>query len=171
MATFQEAIAAGKTTTENALAIFDSLPTVKLEELHGKYEGSSFPTGHLQDGFLEASGWYGKTFDEINQVHPLVFRDGNDLFAVNPIATLTQLEPGKNAKDSRDKLETKEHAARLRMVEYRGVSTASMIYNQAPIIDHFRKVDDQTLLGAMDNIQMPGPPFFFVLRRRSQVGL
>ena len=55
-------------------------------------------------------------------------------------------------------------AARLRMVEYRGVVTGTMIYDALPINDHFRAVDDDTLLGAMDLRGLPDP-FLFVLRR------
>ena len=48
-------------------------------------------------------------------------------------------------------LSTKRPAARLRMVEYRGVVTGTMIYDALPINDHFRAVDEDTLLGAMDS--------------------
>ena len=61
-------------------------------------------------------------------------------------------------------LSTKRPAARLRMVEYRGVVTGTMIYDALPINDHFRAVDEDTLLGAMDFRGMESP-FMFVLRR------
>ncbi|MGA8046787.1 MAG: DUF4334 domain-containing protein, partial [Dermatophilaceae bacterium] len=59
---------------------------------------------------------------------------------------------------------TRRPAARLRMVEYRGVVTGTMIYDALPIKDHFRAVDDDTLLGAMD-LRGLEDPFLFVLRR------
>ncbi|MFA9289989.1 MAG: DUF4334 domain-containing protein [Solirubrobacteraceae bacterium] len=40
--------------------------------------------------------------------------------------------------------------ARIRMVLFENKVSTSMIYNYLPIIDHFRKIDDNTLLGAMD---------------------
>jgi hypothetical protein len=49
------------------------------------------------------------------------------------------------------------------MIEHRGVVTATMSYDALPINDHFRRVDDATLLGVMD--LRGAPPFFFVLRR------
>ena len=54
--------------------------------------------------------------------------------------------------------------ARLRLTAYRGFVTATMCYDALPIADVFRKVDDDTLVGAMDlrGLQMP---FMFVLRR------
>ncbi len=36
------------------------------------------------------------------------------------------------------------------MVEFRGESTASMIYDGQPVIDHFKRVDDRTLMGIMN---------------------
>ena len=43
------------------------------------------------------------------------------------------------------------------MTEYRGVVSATMIYDSLPIIDIFRKVDDDTVLGAMDLRFTPQP--------------
>lgn len=49
------------------------------------------------------------------------------------------------------------------MMEYRGVVSAAMSYDALPIDDHFRAVDDDTLIGAMD---MRGlATYMFVLRR------
>ena len=61
-------------------------------------------------------------------------------------------------------LQTEEPKARLRMTEYRGVVSATMIYDSLPINDIFRKVDDDTVLGVMD-LRFTPQPFFFVLRR------
>jgi hypothetical protein len=59
---------------------------------------------------------------------------------------------------------TETSQARLRMMEYRHQVTATMIYDQLPINDSFRKIDDNTVFGAMDFKGVP-QPFFFVLRR------
>jgi hypothetical protein len=61
-------------------------------------------------------------------------------------------------------LRTDQPKARLRMTEYRGVVSATMIYDSLPINDIFRKVDDHTVLGAMD-LRFAPQPFFFILRR------
>jgi hypothetical protein len=42
-----------------------------------------------------------------------------------------------------------------------------MIYDSLPINDVFRKVDDDTVLGAMD-LRFTPQPFFFILTRESQ---
>ena len=52
----------------------------------------------------------------------------------------------------------------LREVTHRGVVTAAMVYDSLPIIDVFRRVDDDVRLGAMDMRGLPFP-YLFVLRR------
>lgn len=66
--------------------------------------------------------------------------------------------------DVQSDVETDQPMARLRTVVSRGVPTASMVYNQLPIIDSFKKVDEGTVLGMMDNVGIPD--YFFVLRRQ-----
>ena len=58
----------------DALAFFDSLPTVALGEMIGRWRGSGLHTGSPLDGLLEAYGWYGKEFIGVETVHPLLFR-------------------------------------------------------------------------------------------------
>lgn len=50
------------------------------------------------------------------------------------------------------------------MVEYRSRLSAAMVYDQKPIIDHFRRVDDNCVMGAMD-MKGSTEPYFFILRR------
>jgi hypothetical protein len=61
-------------------------------------------------------------------------------------------------------LRTRAPRARLRDVEFRGKVSAAMIYDHRPIIDVFRLVDDETLLGVMD-LRGMADPYFFILRR------
>ncbi len=59
---------------------------------------------------------------------------------------------------------TSKSRARLRMTEYRGRTSATMIYDHMPINDVFRKLDDNTVLGIMDH-KGANVPFFFKLTR------
>jgi len=61
---------------------------------------------------------------------------------------------------------TRRSQARLRLTEYRGKSSATMIYDSLPINDVFRKVDENTVLGIMD-MKGVAQPFFFILRREN----
>ena len=61
-------------------------------------------------------------------------------------------------------LGTTSPKARLRSTRYRGVDSATMIYDQLPINDVFRGLDDDTVLGAMDLRGSPAPYFFVLVR-------
>ncbi|MGN2637244.1 DUF4334 domain-containing protein [Nocardia takedensis] len=163
-------------TPEQAWALFDSLPAAPVAEIvTGRWKGSEIETGHPFDGVLGASGWWGKQFDSADFVHPLLFSDGTGkIFAVDPRRvplSLTDKIPLPGVRAVRRSLRvvgpalrTKRPTARLRSIEHRGVVTAAMVYDHLPIIDHFRRVDADTLFGVMD---MRGlrEPYFFVLRR------
>lgn len=162
------------TDQETALAFFDSLPAVACTEMTGRYRGRELLTGHPMDGLLEASGWYGKQFDDVDHVHPLLFRSrGGDIFAVEPRKMPLGVAPqvpdvivgrAKSAVGAlKAAIRTKKHRARLRSIEFRGVVTAGMVYDHLPIIDFFRRVDDDTVLGVMD--LRGSTPYVFVLER------
>jgi hypothetical protein len=172
---WQDILRTGRATTAEALAWFDSLPPVDLEFMIGRWHGREITTGHPQDGVLTATRWYGKEFVDLETVHPLLHTTTNGkLFRVKPRPTLVYASlkmPFLKSKSLRPLsllitrlLQTKESQARLRMVEYRGQVSATMIYDRLPINDHFRSIDPHTLLGAMDfkGVQQP---YFFVLQR------
>jgi GXWXG protein/Domain of unknown function (DUF4334) len=165
-------------TIDDALARFDDAPPVEPESMYGTWHGAELPTGHPLDGWLTASGWWGKQFVDAETVHPLLFptADGRALWPLNPalafaglgVATrapaLRRLRFGATAARLRPVLRARGPKARLRTTRCRGVDTATMIYDQLPINDVFRRLDADTVLGAMD---MRGFDrfYFFVLRR------
>ena len=163
-------------TTAEVFDLFDALPTVRAEDILGPWTGREIATGHPLDGHLVASGWYGKRFDDTESVHPLLFRGAKgNIFAGDPgrmpLGLVSKVDPKKVEKLRRKlgglhepAIKTTKHRARLRNVEYRGKVSAAMVYDQLPIIDIFRQVDDDTLLGAMDQ-RGAANPYFFVLTR------
>ena len=163
-----------KTNTDEALKLFDDLGTVDVDFMMGRWKGKGFHTNHPMDGLLETIGWYGKEFVSADCVHPLLFSDGNNIFKVdsNPIAmnlglsiTIPKNDALKPFYSSMSKiLKTEKSKARVRMMEYRGKISATMIYDYLPINDIFRKVDENIVLGLMDFKGME-KPFFFVLNR------
>lgn len=157
------------------LDLFDSLPPVGSAEMIGAWRGDELPCGHPLGGLLGALGWHGKRFESAEAVHPLVFTGRAGPFGVNP-APLA-LAPGwlrlapllrrpvvaALARRALPLARTAAPAARLRMVEHRGVLSAAMLYDALPVQDHFRRLDADAVLGLMD---LRGTaPFFFVLRR------
>ena len=160
-----------------ALARFDRLAAVGLQEMHGAWRGEGLPTGHPLDGWLEACGWHGKRVDSAEHVHPLVFRTARGgtvcvrPFGVRPgLALLTRLpalkpQPlGGLVQRLLPLLATRRSQARLRMTEVRGVLSATIVYDRLPIQDALRRMDADTVLGMMD-LKGMAQPFFFLLRR------
>lgn len=162
-------------TSEDALAFFDALATFEPEAIWGLWRGSELRTGHPMEGLLERYGWYGKEFVDAETVHPLVFQDAKGaLFKVDPRKVPMDLAEhmpriGRGlVRHALSALEpvmgTTKPRARIRKVEHRGKSSATMIYDHLPIQDVFRRVDADTLLGLMDR-RDEARPYFFVLRR------
>jgi hypothetical protein len=163
-------------TPDGALALFDELPTVGVDEIIGEWRGGSFPTGHVLDGVLENLGWRGKRFDNVECAHPLLFaRRSGATLAIDPARIPFRSAPqwagfARSAAAARlfailaPLLGTTRPCARLRTIEYRGVATAAMIYDAQPAIDVFRRLDANTLLGLMD-LRGMARPFFFTLAR------
>jgi hypothetical protein len=172
------------TTTEDAAALFDAAPPVAPESMLGTWHGAELPTGHPMDGLLAASGWWGKQFIDGESVHPLLFptADGAALWALNPLPAfgglglVTRIPPLRRRNyaglisRSERLLGTTSHKARLRTTRYRGVDTATMIYDQLPINDAFRTLGDDAVLGAMD-LRGFTTPYFFVLKRDDSLRL
>lgn len=122
--------------------LFDALPEVAEDFMLGEWNGGVFNTGHPGEAQLGALRWIGKTFRSRQDVDPIVSRGPDGGRVANPVMG----------------------AAQLRRVEYRGVVTATMCYDQHPVFDHFRKVDGRTVLGVMDR-KGEKMPLYFYLRR------
>lgn len=157
-----------------ALDAFNSLATVPADTMIGHWRGSGLHTGHALDGMLERFGWYGKAFVDSETVFPLLFSSGDGkTVAIDPrflpfrLAARLRLQDSRIAagafRAGRFLITTRRPTARLRMTDYRGRTSATMIYDTLPINDIFRRVDAATLLGIMD-CRGFDTPFFFVLR-------
>jgi len=173
---FEEMLRSGAVGTEQALAYFDELEPVNVAFMLGSWRGKGFPTGHKMDGLLENYNWYGKTFESSEDVHPLVFKRTNgSTVRLNPIwFPMSAVRRTRLATSGLSRftfniatyfLKTGKSRARLRMTEYRGKVSATMVYDQKPINDVFRKVDENRVLGVMDLKAKGYKPFFFVLER------
>ncbi len=162
-------------STQEALELCDALPPVDIDTMIGRWRGTEVSTHHPLDGLLKTFGWYGKEFIDRDHVHPLLFSDSHGhLFSLNPKRlpfSLVLKLPIPRIKLLRQALlavrfvlQTYKAKARVRMVEYRGKVSASMIYDDLPIYDTFRLIDSNTLLGVMD-LKGIEQPFFFKLHR------
>ncbi|KAJ7643874.1 GXWXG protein-domain-containing protein [Roridomyces roridus] len=132
----------GKTTEEAATAIFDQLKPVPPSFLIGEWVGADFDTGHPATQALVALKWAGKLFRSEEDVDPIIVYD----------------EEGKRVW-----LESYGHA-RIREVKFRGVVSAAMAYDDKPIIDHFRYVNEDTMASMMDGKGVPEGYHFHLTR-------
>ena len=130
-------------------AVWADLDTIRPADMLGRWHGGEFVTGHAMNGLLTKIGWYGKNFISTSEVQPLVCRnDAGELYS--------NTEVGKGE-------------ASLWAVEFRGEVTASMVYDGQPVIDHFKRVNDTTVMGIMNGSGglIGGRHFYFYLERDS----
>jgi hypothetical protein len=162
-------------TQEQAFELFDSLESIKPEELSGLWRGREVCTGHPLEGLLSTCNWYGKRFDDSEHVFPMVFaRSNGSTFCTNPSrmplnARLSSL-PGPLMRFlfrcAYPYLVSHASGARLRTIEFRGASDACMIYDRLAVIDVFRRIDANTLFCIMDmKDDASDKTFFFQLYR------
>jgi hypothetical protein len=121
---------------------FDQLPAVEEAFMLGEWRGGCFNSSHPGEAMLGKVKWRGKRFESRNNVSPMLCENENGEVVASPILG----------------------SAQLREVVYRGVCTATMIYDTQPILDHFRKIDDNTVLGAMDRKGDAAPLYFYLQR-------
>ncbi len=164
------------TDAATALAFLDARPPVTPQETVGRWHGSGWHTGHPWDGLLEALGWYGKDVRDPEHVLPTLFRDARaEPVPVDPLlapVSLIRRAPQALRRSPLPRafraavplLRSPRPAGRIRRVEPRGVVTAALVYDAVPIIDAFRRVTPNLLLGAAD-IRGEEAPLMFVLRR------
>lgn len=174
--TFKELSQTRKANGEQCWEIFDSLAPASIDDLVGyKWKGYEIETGHPLNGVLEASNWFGKEFFDENNGHPLLIyasaaKDGKDTFPADAIKLLDNAKVGRDITSNRKDFEAAGPVARLKTLHYRGANTVSMFYDQVSINDTFKKVDDNTFFGVMDNKSIPDIPYFFVLEKFSEAG-
>ena len=121
---------------------FSGLDAIKADKITGRWKGGYFPTGSKTEFFLKdfiIFKWHGKNFVNINNVKAWVFS----------FLTMKINVPGGGAV--------------LRELEFRNKISTSMIYNCLPIIDNFRKVDTDTIMGIMTIKGKTG--LYFYLRK------
>jgi hypothetical protein len=121
------------------LELYDQLEPINAGEIIGTWKGGRFDGGKSPDPI----NWYGKRFVSATHVEPLLCwaADGS-VYSFEKLGL-----------------------AQLREVRFRGKVSASLIYDQQPIMDYFRKVTEDVIVGLGD---IKGKPtdFFFHLTRQ-----
>jgi hypothetical protein len=112
-------------------AFWALLDPATIDFMIGEWKGGEFLTGHRANGFMQRLNWFGKTFHSAADAKPLVCLDAD----------------GNKFSNT----EAMKGEASLWMEEFRGEVTASMVYDGAPVHDHFKRVDENAVLGIMNS--------------------
>ncbi len=119
--------------------LYARLESISVEDILGTWKGGKFDGGKDPDPIK----WYGKRFVSAEHCEPLLCtRDDGTVYAYENLGT-----------------------AQMRLMAYEGKVSAALIYDKHPIMDYFRKVTDDVIIGLGD---VKGKPtdFFFHLTRQ-----
>lgn len=118
-----------------------------IDFMLGEWKGGEFQTGHKANGFMKRLNWFGKTFNSAADAQPLVCLDAD----------------GNKFSNT----EAMNGEASLWLEEFRGESTATMVYDGKPVHDHFKVIDDNAVLGIMNGkgAVVDGKYLYFYLER------
>lgn len=143
----------GPATPADLADLWAGLRPVTVAEVLGSWRGGDFATGHPASQLLTSLGWHGKRFDGPRDAHPLICRDADGSLRSETAAAGGGL-------------------ASLWPIEVDGEVTATMVYDALPVFDHFKRVDDDALLGLMDGKLAPlfgtAERYWFWLEREPQ---
>ena len=131
-----------KPTLTELSALYDDAEPILTAEILGEWAGGTFGLGHPIEAQLASMRWAGKSFASAEEVAPIVCLD----------------EQGRRYAN------TTFGGARLSDVEYRGSRTATMSYENLPICDHFRRVSDTIVMGAMEVQGATETGYFYLTR-------
>lgn len=146
----------------------------------GLWTGRGIPSGHPLDGVLENLGWFGKRFSPQMRADALLFRVGRSASSPSIRPGFRSVSHSVSTRSVRSRaasnlasyllrrLRAKGSVASLKAVPFHGVTSDAMGYDTQPIIDHFRKVDDNRVIGAMV-IEGDDRVYFFELKRVEEV--
>ena len=160
----------------SVLQRFRHLPPIEPVALVGLWRGRGIPSGHPLDGVLENLGWFGKRFTPGMRADALLFRSGERrLVAVDPawiplrlalrFHRIGRTRMARNLfSNLARRLRANGPVASVRSLPFEEVTSAAMVYEAQPIIDHFRRIDDRRVMGAMV-IRGDDRRYFFELER------
>lgn len=152
------------------------MPSIAPRELLGLWKGRGIPAEHPFDGVLENLGWFGKRFTPNMRADALLFRSREHrLTAIDPkwipIRLALRFHSVGRTRVARDlfsclqrRLRARGPVASLKTAVFGGAESAAMVYDMQSIVDHFRRIDEVRVMGAMT---ISGDPriYFFELER------
>lgn len=137
-------LASSKKVKKSNLSIFyNSLESIKITQVKGTYKGGYWKTGSFFGFLLGFSKWHGKEFKSKKEVYALVHQFKKQ-------GKLIKLFIGK---------------ATLKEKTFQNKTSTAMVYKYLPITDYFRKIDNNTLMGAMTLCGCKRVVLYFYLKK------
>jgi hypothetical protein len=124
-----------------------TLKPATIDGMIGEWKGDGFNTGHKLNDALKEARWFGKTFNSAVDVKPLICLDADG-------QKFSNVELGNGE-------------ASLWLEEFRGEVTPTMVYDGQPTHDHFKRIDDNAVMGTMNGkfALKGGRYYYFYLER------
>ena len=163
----------GSVTQADLAVAFDTLSPASIDMLIGTWKVDPSYAESPGGKMLIESGWWGARFVDAETVQPLLYPrpDGNGVFAADLQSVLAVLSTGeRDISARRNEIETSTPIGRLRMVEYRDVLTATLVYDQVPVLDYLRAIDSDTIVAAVEHRGRVTQPDYALLRRCPEPG-
>jgi len=161
---------------QTTIEVFRNLPAIEPHELVGIWKGCGIPAAHPFDGLLENLGWFGKRFSTDMRADALLFRSGERrLVAIDPkwiplrlalrFHRFGRTRAAQNLfSHMQRRLRAAGPVASVRTLAFDGVESAAMVYDHQPMVDYFRRIDEDSVMGAM-TIRGEARIYFFKLER------
>jgi hypothetical protein len=134
---------------------------VPPEETVGLWRGTGIPAGHPLDGVLENLQWFGKRIYPDLSADALLFQwPPGQLVPIEPvffpIRLAIRLAPvgrtftlRKSFSYLHKAFRAQDTTASVNLFGVDGEETAAMVYDRQPIVDYFRRIDDDQIAGMM----------------------
>ncbi|EKG21972.1 transcription factor Cmr1 [Macrophomina phaseolina MS6] len=131
---------------DELLALFDQLKPISFETLKGEWTGGWFETGHPAGRWMKEIRWVGAAFRSPHDIDPIIAR----------------------GDDGKKKVLDEWGHAKLFEAKFRGLVSAVVVYDKHPIVDYFRSVNDDFVMGLMERTEWrdSGLSFFYLLREK-----
>lgn len=153
---------------DELLALFDQLKPISFETLKGEWTGGWFETGHPAGRWMKEIRWVGAAFRSPHDIDPIIARGDDGKKKV--------LDEWGHAKVSRfpahphlfAESELTNAPIQLFEAKFRGLVSAVVVYDKHPIVDYFRSVNDDFVMGLMERTEWrdSGLSFFYLLREK-----
>jgi hypothetical protein len=142
------------------------LPPIQSDQLLGEWNGGFFDTGHPVADILRKINWTGKSFRSRNDVDPvIVLKDGKRV-SWGEWGMASVSAPRSVLRWTIVYYRLTEMHWQVHDMVFRGVLSTTMIYDDRPVLDHFRYVDNDFVAGIMEGKALgKDGEFHFYLKR------